>query len=177
MSAIRTSFLILCLGVSAAIAQRPDSIRPNASIPKDSLAPPISPRRAFLYSFAAPGYSQAILGRHKAAATFVLVEAITLAMIRESGADVHEAKRYDNDTTIVTWGPGGTSEREPGRFSSREVHSRRAHVEDWAALLVANHLFAGADAFVAAHLWDVPAKVGMRLSPNGATLTASLRVR
>ena len=48
--------------------------------------PPIAPRRAFFYSFLVPGYSQAVLGRNKAAAAFMLVEAISLAMIRESAA-------------------------------------------------------------------------------------------
>ena len=32
-------------------------------------------------------------------------------------------------------------------------------IEDWIALLVFNHLVSGADAFVAAHLWDLPAQV------------------
>jgi hypothetical protein len=181
MNAFRSGLLLICLAASSVAAQQRDTIRPmpsTASIPKDSLYPPISPRRAFFYSFLVPGYSQAVLGRHKAAATFVLVEAITISMIRESGADVREAKRYDNDSTIVSYGADGTSIKVAGPFSDKEVHSRRAHVEDWAALLVANHLFAGADAFVAAHLWDVPARLGFRLSPNGgATISASLRFK
>jgi hypothetical protein len=57
------------------------------------------------------------------------------------------------------------------------VRARSAHVEDWIALLVANHLFAGADAFVAAHLWDVPARLGLRVVPRagGTTVSASFR--
>ncbi len=180
MNAIRNSLVMLCLTASVVAAQQRDSIRPIpsiASIPKDSLYPPITPRRAFLYSFLVPGYSQAVLGRHKAAAAFVLVEAITISMIRESGADVREAKRFDNDSTILVWGQSGNATKVPGPFSDKEVHSRRAHVEDWTALLVANHLFAGADAFVSAHLWDVPARLGLRVLPNGTFLTLSLRVR
>jgi len=40
---------------------------------------------------------------------------------------------------------------------------------------VANHLLAGADAFVAAHLWDVPARLAVRVLPGGgASVAASL---
>jgi hypothetical protein len=180
MRSLLKSLLLIGFAASSAAAQQRDTIRPMpsiASIPKDSLYPPITPRRAFFYSFLVPGYSQAVLGRHKAAAAFVLVEAISIAMIRESGADVHEAKRFDNDSTILVWGQSGVTTKLPGPFSDKEVHGRRAHVEDWTALLVANHLFAGADAFVAAHLWDVPARLGLRVSPNGTFVTASLRVR
>jgi hypothetical protein len=144
----------------------------------DTLRPPISPRRAFFYSFLAPGYSQSVLGRHKAASAFMLVEGIALVMIRESGADVHEARRIANDSVVVSYGdpanPASTEIVAP-RFNSNYVHTREAHVEDWVALLVANHLLAGADAFVAAHLWDVGARLGMRLTPGGRALTASFR--
>lgn len=159
-------------------AQRPDSsravepIRSLATVPPDSLKPPIGPTRAFLYSFLVPGSAQSMLGRHKAAATFLLIEAICIAMIRESAADVHEARRIVNDTLIISYvNPNGTSSvppiTAPPRFTSQEIHTREAHVEDWAALLVGNHLFAGADAFVSSHLWDVPIHVGMRATPAG----------
>jgi len=140
--------------------------------------PPITPRRAFLYSFLLPGYSQGILGRNKAAVAFGLVEGISLVMIRESAADVHEARRIADDSVIVSYAStNGVTTRvtAPPRFTNAYVHTREAHVEDWVALLVANHLFAGADAYVAAHLWDVGAQLGMRLSPNGRALTASFK--
>jgi hypothetical protein len=164
-------------------AQRPDSTRriptPEVATPGDSLRSPLSPRRAFFYSFVAPGYSQSVLGRHKAASSFILVEAITLAMIRESAADLHEARRMVNDTVIVSYvdasgTPGVVA--APPRFGDADVHTRAAHVEDWIALLVANHLFAGADAYVAANLWDVPARLGIRMLPRGgAVVAASLK--
>ncbi|HET9728033.1 MAG: hypothetical protein ACM3SX_01135 [Deltaproteobacteria bacterium] len=162
--------------------QRADSSRraPAAAVatPNDSLRPPLSPRRAFFYSFLAPGYSQSVLGRHKAATSFVLVEAITVAMIRESAADLHEARRMANDTVVVSYvdASGNPSVVAlPPRFGDADVHTRAAHVEDWIALLVANHLFAGADAYVAANLWDVPARLGLRMLPHGAVLSASIK--
>jgi hypothetical protein len=140
---------------------------------------PLTPRRAFLYSFLVPGYSQSVLGRNKAATGFLLFEAISLAMIRESAADVREAQRLQNDTVVVSWvDASGRALATPDTaailFGDREVRSRRAHVEDWIAVLVANHLFAGADAYVAAHLWDVKARVGLRVAPSRVQLLASI---
>lgn len=164
-------------GASTAGAQvaRADTVQRAAT---DSLKPPISPRRAFLYSFIMPGYAQSVLGRHKAATTFLLLEAIGVSMIRESAADAHEARRLSTDSIVVSWVDGsGNPQRiaTPPPFSSAEVKTRDAHVEDWVAVVVANHLLAGADAFVAAHLWDVPARLAVRLRPGGgATVAASL---
>jgi hypothetical protein len=185
--------IISVLGVAApfivapalAGAQRPDSVRtvPAASSPMstasvDSFKPPISPRRAFAYSALLPGYGQTILGRHKAGTAFILVEAISLGMIRESAADVHEARRLAGDSLVLSYvTPDGAAvvTKTNRRFSDTEIRTREAHVEDWIALLVANHLFAGADAFVAAHLWDVPARLAIRVLPRGgAAVSASM---
>jgi hypothetical protein len=179
----RTLFALIVFAAPAAAQQR-DTARviPSAAPApvRDSLAPPISPRRAFFYSFLAPGYSQSRLGRHKAASGFMLVEGISLAMIRESAADVHEARRFANDTIVLSYtdaaGNSAIAIKEP-RFTSKEIKTRQAHVEDWIALLVFNHLIAGADAFVASHLWDVPARIALRRTPNGTAVVASLRVR
>lgn len=174
---------VLVGGPAIASAQQPprDTTRPPAVAPApaaDSLRPPLTPRRAFFYSFLAPGYSQSVLGRHKAATTFMLVEAITIAMIRESGADTHEARRLVNDTVVVSYVDASGNPAvvtAPPQFGDAEVHTRASRVEDWVALLVANHLFAGADAFVAANLWDIPAKLGFRMLPHGAVLSASIK--
>jgi hypothetical protein len=48
------------------------------------------------------------------------------------------------------------------------------HVEDWAAVLIFNHLIAGADAFVSAHLWDVPAAVSVSGAPGGAAMRVAI---
>ena len=163
------------LVASPATAQQRDTVV-RVVAPTDSLKPPITPRRAFLYSFLAPGYSQSVLGRHKAAMALLFVEAVSVVMIRESAADAHEARRMVNDTVVVSYGPKGKAAETTGpRFGGAEVRTREAHVEDWVALLVANHLFAGADAFVAAHLWDVQAHLGLRVLPGGARVSASLR--
>jgi hypothetical protein len=136
----------------------------------DSFKAPLSPRRAFFYSFIMPGFGQSVLRRHKAATTFLLIEAIGVAMIRESAADAHEARRMATDTIVVSWvDAAGSPQRTavPPPFSSKEVQTRDAHVEDWVAVVVANHLLAGADAFVASHLWDVDARLAVRVLPGG----------
>jgi len=184
MLSLRRAALVASLVVFAAptsFAQRPDSSRTAAAdtAATDSVKPPLTPTRAFFYSFLAPGSAQSILGRHKAAAGFLLVEAISLIMIRESAADVHEARRIANDTIVVSYvdgfgNPATPVNTAPPQFTTNYVHARQAHVEDWIALLVANHLLAGADAFVAANLWDVRAQLGLQVAPGGAALTASV---
>jgi hypothetical protein len=61
------------------------------------------------------------------------------------------------------------------RYTTGLVRSRRAHLEDWIAALVANHLIAAADAFVAAHLWEVPVRVGLRRTRGGVAVAAGYR--
>jgi len=167
-------------------AQRADSARAGvrrigadsnrAKIPK----PPLSPRRAFLYSLALPGYSQSVLGRPTAGALFVLTESIALVMLRESAADLREARRFRTDSLVVIGyvDPGGGAPVTPitqtSAYNDRLVDIRRGHVEDWIAFIVANHLFAAADAYVAAHLWDLPTQISVESRRDGAVLAAKV---
>jgi hypothetical protein len=163
--------------VPSANAQRVDTTRAGAAR-AERPRPPLSPRRAFLSSLVAPGYAQSILGRPNAAALFVLTEAVGLLMVREAAIELRQARRLQADSVPVYFVNPATGASDtsyaPGRYSSALVRSRRAHLEDWIAALVANHLIAGADAFVAAHLWDVPVQVGFR-SATGASLSARVR--
>ena len=108
------------------------------------------------------------------------VEAMGIAMIRESQADVREARAMSGDSVVVSYVDAtGDSLPQPvpvigRRFDVPYVHVRQAHVEDWVAFLIANHLFSGADAFVAANLWDVPAQLQIRAIPGGASIGAKL---
>jgi hypothetical protein len=167
---------VLTLGIATtADAQRADSARAAAA----AVRPPLSPRRAFLTSLALPGSAQSVLGRPNAAALFILTEAIALLMVRETATELREARRLQDDSVAVYFVNPETGALEtryqPGRYPSALVRARRAHFEDWIAALVANHIIAGADAFVAAHLWDVPVRVGFDATPRGATVTARYR--
>lgn len=176
--------MVLLTAFPAAEAQRTDTARVAAQQPRaarDTLGPPISPRRAFLLSLAVPGLGQAALDRGTAGAIFVATEAASIAMIRKTLHDLRLAKAAP-DSIVVDYERDGsglividpqtglpTPIYEPHLLVSR-VRARRTHLEDWIVLLVFNHFFAGADAFVAAHLWEVPARVSMTAQPGGLAL-------
>ena len=109
------------------------------------------------------------------------VEAMAIAMIRESGADVREARSMSGsggDSLLVISYVNASGNADTTavhrHFDTQYVHVRQSHVEDWVAFLIANHLFSGADAFVAANLWDVPAQLQIRAIPGGASVGAKL---
>ena len=122
---------------------------------------------------ALPGYSQSVLGRPTAGALFVLTESIALVMLRESAADLREARRFRTDSLVVIgYEPTGTPITQVSAYNDRLVDIRRGHVEDWIAFLLANHLFAAADAYVGAHLWDLPTQISVESRRDGAVLAA-----
>jgi hypothetical protein len=165
---------------------------PSAAGAQKINAPPISPRRAFFYSLMLPGAGQASLDRYKTGGMFALAEAFSLAMVHRSAEDLRLARQFRADSvpasyqvdastglpvigadgrpTVATW--------TVGQYSAARVRARRTHYEDWLAAVIFNHLFAGADAFVAAQLWDLPARVGVRTAPDGSTaVVATLSFR
>ncbi|MES2180227.1 MAG: hypothetical protein V4550_20400 [Gemmatimonadota bacterium] len=142
-----------------------------------TVVPPLSPGRAFLYSFLAPGFAQTKLRRPTAGAIFVFTESIAIAMLRESAADLREARKFRTDSLVnigndpVT----GTAVMQRSSYNDELISIRRGHVEDWIAFLVANHLFAGADAYVAAHLWDLESQINVAQTPTGTRIAARIR--
>ena len=163
-------------------AQRADSARAavaraatdttRAKLPK----PPLSPRRAFLYSLALPGYSQSVLNRPTAGALFMLTESIALVMLRESALELRQARRFRTDSLVVIgYEPTGTPITQVSAFNERLIDIRRGHVEDWIAFILANHLFAAADAYVAAHLWDLPTQISVESRGTGTVVAAKVR--
>jgi hypothetical protein len=133
---------------------------------------PISPGSAFLKSFLAPGLGQMNLGRKKAATIFIVSEVGTVGMSVKSWSDLDKAKKARADTVgtpvvddagnpvidSVTHQPKITYAPRNQNIADR-VRARRTHLEDWLAAVIFNHLFAGADAFVAANLADFDANV------------------
>ncbi len=141
--------------------------------PRPEFRAPLSPARAFATSFLLPGYAQTVLGRPKAAALFIGLEAMCVTMLRQAQFDLRQARNAGGDSVVVSWWNPATGHvgatLAPSPYDVNLVRSRRAHVEDWIAVLVANHLFAGLDAYVAANLWDVPAELAVRSTPDGRT--------
>ena len=179
---------------STAASQRADSVRAAVAsadtlLPPDLPEPPISPRRAFVTSLLLPGYAQARLDRPTASAVFFGIEAASVLMLGKSLHDLRVARRFRADSIPLTYelDEGGMVRRDergdpvvatwtPGRYTTALVRARRLQVEDWLAAIVFNHLFAGAEAFVSAHLWDVPAALSVRpTGRGGAAVSASIR--
>ncbi|MEK0430774.1 MAG: hypothetical protein RL139_578 [Gemmatimonadota bacterium] len=154
-------------------------------------AGPISPRRAFLYSFLLPGAGQARLDRGRAGGMFFLIEVAALTLVHRSAEDLRIARTYAGDSIPLRYqtdAATGLAARDASgrpvvaawsvpRYTDAYVRTRRLHYEDWLAVMAFNHLFAGADAFVAAQLWDLPARVGVSLTPQGPRLEAAFRTR
>ncbi len=171
------------------LAPSPSRRRPTAA--PDSLGPPITPRRAFLLSLLVPGAGQAKLDRGTAGGMFFLIEVSALVLVHRSAEDYRIARRFSGDSIPLRYTVNATTglpvlgtDNRPQvaawsvpRYDDAYVRTRRLHYEDWLAVMIFNHLFAGADAFVAAQLWDLPAKVAVRQSPGGTLVQASLSFR
>ena len=164
-----------------AAAQVPDTTRgprptPTVILPGANARPPLTPRRAFFYSLLAPGSAQSILDRPTAGSIFVSVEAGALVMIAKSRNDLRAARALARDSVVsaITVTNGDTViTRRPAQGADRarsRIPPRRAFVEDWITILIVNHFLAGADAYVAANLWDVPADVTVSAAPQGGML-------
>ncbi len=203
------------LAAAAAFAQKPDSVR---TPPPDSIGfsanvrdtvrppqgtkrvlkaftpPPITARRAFLYSALLPGLGQTALDRKYTGATFFLIEAMSWALLRRSTADVRTAKAFLGDSVPRTYAidpSTGLAQRDAQgnpvvatwtqtAYTADLLRARKLHVEDWVAVILFNHLFSGADAYVAANLWDLPQHLGVRAAPlpgGGGVLAFSYSIR
>jgi hypothetical protein len=198
---------LLLLGAPGARAQRPDSAqapkptivaqdtvrRDGARLADSLLVPPVTARRAFLYSLAIPGLGQAALDRKIVGGTFFLIEAVAIAITRRSAEDLRLARAFKGDSVPLTYAvdpvtgvvprvngvPVVATWKQNG-YTEELVKSRKLLLEDWVAVIIFNHLISGADAFVAAQLWDLPARVALRAYPvrgGGAGLAASFRFR
>ena len=194
-AAVLALLAVTAVAARPAAAQRTDSSRigaaPPVTAPRDTLGlhplpagikPPVTPRRAFLYSLLLPGLGQSVLDRPNAGALFAGFELLSIAMLRNAQFDLREARRLQNDSIVVGWVADTTAagmhpQLVASRYDVGRVHARRTHVEDWIAALVFNHLLAGADAFVAAQLWDLPTQVSARATHDGVALSADVIFR
>lgn len=190
--AVATS-LVAPLATSLA-AQRPvpvGVVRPpivtdtvvNGSIVSDSLQrPPLSPRRALIYSLILPGFAQSRLDRPTASILFAVGEVLSIGMARKAAMDLREARAalsdsiptgFSADTTTGIITPTGFVQNT----LVARIGARRTHYEDWIAAIIFNHIISAADAYVAANLWDFNANVSVAPTPNGAAVAASIRLR
>lgn len=105
----------------------------------------LRPVSAAWRSLLVPGWGQAATGRAVTGALFVVWEGTTLYMWRKVRS---EAAYFDE-------------------IGHAGADGKRQEEEDWLVLLVFNHLFAAAEAFVAGHLQDFPEELQVRAVPGG----------
>ncbi len=160
--------LLVALGGSRLPAQDSTVAAPAAAIPADSslagptprsdgdsLALRTSPMNAFWRSFLLPGWGQAKLGRKLTGGLFIVWEGTTLGMSLKTRHELAYLRRTG---------------------SARAEDKRREH-EDWLVLLAFNHLFAGLEAYVSAHLADFPGDLRIEAVPGGVGAAVSVPIR
>lgn len=158
-------------------ARGPRQARAGAA-PRPGLRPPVTPRQAFLSSLLLPGLGQSRLGRPTAGAVFAGVEMGSLAMLVKSLGDLRAAKAFRADSVPTVFPvdslgrPIAPTAQSAAPFSNELVRARRLHLEDWIAALIFNHLISGAEAFVSANLYDLPAQISARPAARGGGTVA-----
>jgi hypothetical protein len=139
----------------------PGVIQIQDTVPRDTTIrfrrAPVSPLGAFFRSLLLPGWGQAKLGRRLTAGLFIGFEGVALGMAMKAEREFQYLQRT-----------GGTEEQLTDKDQERE---------DWLVLLAFNHLFAGLEAFVGAHLWDFPEDVRIRGAPDGPGVRVQIPVR
>jgi hypothetical protein len=149
------------LGLAALLLSAHPAIRLSAQAVPDSQPPALArrdttrivgPVGALWRSLLLPGWGQAATGRKVTGALFTIWEGTTMFMTLKA-------------------------QQEAGYFKasgSPNLKSKRQEVQDWLVLWGFNHLFAGAEAFVAAHLRDFPGDLKIQAVPGRVGLRFSL---
>ena len=132
--------LALTLVARGAAAQRVVATAPDTVVVPTDTVVRMRPISAAWRSLVIPGWGQAATGRAITGALFVAWEGTTLYMMWKARSET----KYFDESGVP--GEGGKRQEE----------------EDWLVLLVFNHLFAAAEAFVAAHLQDFPDELEIR---------------
>jgi hypothetical protein len=115
----------------------------------------ISPSNALWRSLLLPGWGQARLNRKLAAGILIGWEGVTLGMSLKTRRELRYLRRTN----------------------SGRADSKRQEHEDWVVLLAFNHLFAGLEAYISAHLADFPGDLRLRAVPGGFGAAVSLPVQ
>jgi hypothetical protein len=154
---LTTVILFLAAFVPTLAAQDSAAVRRRAvAIQPDSLSRRyISPLNALWRSLLLPGWGQARLNRKLAGGILVGWEGVTLGMTLKTRSELRYLRRVG---------------------SVRADDKRQEH-EDWIVLLAFNHLFAGLEAFVSAHLADFPGDLRFQAVPGGVGASVSLPIR
>ena len=134
--------------------------RLTAQAPPDTITPPavqdtshrLKPFAAAWRSLVIPGWGQAALGRDVAGVVLASWEGVTMMMTLKARQELHYVEQS----------------------GSGNVQAKRQQAQDWLILWIFNHLFAGAEAFVSAHLQDFPKELRMQALPGGIGVSIPL---
>jgi len=134
----------------------PTSAPAHAPATTDSLTRRyISPSAALWRSLLLPGWGQARLNRKLTAGLFIAWEGVTLGMSLKT---LHELEYLR-------------------RTNSARADDKRQEHEDWVVLLGFNHVLAGLEAYISAHLADFPGDLHLEAVPGGAGAAVSVPLR
>jgi hypothetical protein len=151
-----TLMLASTTGLAAQDSLRAQGRQPAPAVPADTMARQyISPFNALWRSMLLPGWGQARLNRKLAGGMFVAWEGVTLGMSLKTSRELRYLRRTN---------------------SARAEDKRQEH-EDWLVLLAFNHLFAGLEAYISAHLADFPGDLRLEAAPGGAGAAVSIPIR
>ncbi|HUL49539.1 MAG TPA: hypothetical protein VLT79_05935 [Gemmatimonadales bacterium] len=142
----------VCLPMLAA-GQARDTLTAATTGARSDSAGKVRPATALWRSLLIPGWGQATTGRHVTGAAFVLWEGVTIMM-------TFRAIQEENFMIAA-------------HADSFDLHSKRQQVQDWTVLWIFNHFFAGAEAYVSAHLMDFPKELKIEALPRGVGLRLS----
>ena len=112
----------------------------------------VRPAGALWRSLLLPGWGQAATDRHVTGALFAAWEGTTMMMTLKAHQEVSFFKAT----------------------GSLNLSSKRQEEQDWLVLWIFNHLFAGAEAYVSAHLRDFPRDLHVHAVPGGVGVRVPL---
>ncbi len=149
------SLLSVLLGTACLTARL--SAQDTATVARRDSAPRdtshlMRPGAAFWRSLVLPGWGQSATGRHTVGAIFVTWEGVTAMMTLKAQREADYMKQT----------------------GSPNIHAKRQEVQDWLVLWIFNHLFAGAEAYVSAHLQDFPKDLKLQSIPGGVGVSLPL---
>ena len=146
-----TTVLLVVLSIVPSFSLSAQDTSRVVSLPDTSLL--IRPMGAFWRSLLVPGWGQAATGRHTTGAVFVAWEGVTAMMTLKAQQEANYMKQIGSEANLKL---------------------KRQEVQDWLVLWVFNHVFAGAEAYVSAHLQDFPPDLRVRAFPNGIGISVPL---
>ncbi|HEU4697934.1 MAG TPA: hypothetical protein VFS40_02045 [Gemmatimonadales bacterium] len=143
----------------------PDTARPAGppAAPAAAATPAAAPGRghpsptgALVRSLLVPGWGQLYVHRPLTAGLFVGLEAVTLGFALKYNHELRQARQAGDSAAI------------------QDKTNKR---EDWLVYMGVNHLLAGLEAYVSAHLADFPRDLELRAVPGGVAGRVALPLR